>query len=264
VFRGSLAGCVEQLEAAHEISTSHPGIRSAMLGYDLGPSIIGFLGLAKAFQGLGSEANTLLERGLEAARGSDAPTRALVLSWAAMGATLMRERERGLARGMRAFEICEPINARNIRGLAMIGLGWAQLANEQWSDAAQLLRRVWTETTELQRTFAYCGRAVLESEGPEAGLARAEEQSACTEALGARLFECTARLDLADVLVRLPEPPRDRVERELARASELIDDTGARALRPRIHEVRALLDPDARERELDEAQRLYAEMFSPT
>jgi hypothetical protein len=212
--------------------------------------------------GLGSESNALIERGLDAARECDAPTRVITYSWAAMGAAVMGEGERGLARSLRAFEISEPITARNVRGMAMIALGWAQLANEQWSDAADVLRRVWTETTLLQRTFAYCGRAVLEVEGPEAGLASAEEHVAHTEAVGTRLFECTARLDLADVLARFPEPPRERVERELARAGELIDEMEARAFRPRIHEVRALLDPAARERELREAHRLYAEMGS--
>jgi hypothetical protein len=170
------------------------------------------------------------------------------------------QRERSLALGLRSFEISEPVNARNVRGLAMIGLGWGHLASEQWSDAARLLQQVWDETTGLQQTFAYCGRAVLESEGPEAGLAAAERHVALTEKIGTHLFEATARLDLADVLVRLPELPRERVEQELARASELIDEMGAPALRPRIHEVRALLDPSQREHELQEAQRLYAEM----
>jgi class 3 adenylate cyclase/tetratricopeptide (TPR) repeat protein len=260
MFRGSLAASVTALEEARDIAADHPGTRSDLLGYDSRPATLGFLGLVKTLQGLGDEASALLEQGLDAARGSDAPTRAMSHSWAAMGAAVMGERERALAQGLRAFEICEPINARNIRGLAMIGLGWGQLANEQWADAAKLLRRVWTETTDLQRSFAYCGRAVLETEGPEAGLATAEEHAALTEALGTRIFECTARIDLADVLARLPEPPRERALQELARASDLIDEMGTRALRPRIHEVRALLDPASREQELQQARRLYEEM----
>jgi hypothetical protein len=262
MFRGSLDLCITLIEAAREISADHPDVRDDLIGYDAGPAILGFLGVAKAFQGLGDEANALLEQGLNAARGHDAPSRSMAHSWASIGATLMGQREFGLARGLRSFEICEPISARNIRGLAMIGLGWAHLANEQWADASDKLRRVWTETTELQRSFAYCGRAVLETEGPEAGLAAAEEHTAHNEALGTRLFECMSRLDLADVLARLAEPPLERIEQELAKASELIDEMGARVLRPRIHEVRALLDPAARERELREAQRLYAEMGS--
>jgi class 3 adenylate cyclase len=260
MFRGALTVSVAELEAARDIWAEHSELRANLVGYDAEPATLGFLGLLKALQGFGDESTVLWEQGLELARGRDAPSRAIAHSWAALAAATVGQRERSLALGLRSFEISEPVNARNVRGLAMIGLGWGHLASEQWSDAARLLQRVWDETTGLQQTFAYCGRAVLESEGPEAGLAAAERHVALTEKIGTHLFEATARLDLADVLVRLPELPRERVEQELARASELIDEMGAPALRPRIHEVRALLDPSQREHELQEAQRLYAEM----
>jgi hypothetical protein len=55
------------------------------------------------------------------------------------------------------------------------------------------------------------------------------------------------------------------VERALDRAQELIEEIGARALRPELHECRAELaklrgDAAAASREIDEACRLYAEM----
>ncbi len=103
---------------------------------------------------------------------------------------------------------------------------------------------------------------MLEAEGPEAGLEVAEVHTAVTENVCARVFECMARIDLADVLTRLPDAQPERAARELARAAQQIEEMGASALRPRIHEVRALLDPAVRERELREAHRLYAEMGS--
>jgi adenylate cyclase len=262
MFRGSLAHCVEQLEAALAVFAEHPNLPANVIGYDAEPATTGFLALLKALQGDSSEATALFERAVEAVRGGDAPSRAITYSWAALTTSVLGERERALALGLRSFEICEPINARNIRGLAMIGLGWAHLANEQWADAADVLRRVWEETTNLQRSFAYCGRAVLEAEGPEAGLEVAEVHTAVTENVCARVFECMARIDLADVLTRLPDAQPERAARELARAAQQIEEMGASALRPRIHEVRALLDPAVRERELREARRLYAEMGS--
>jgi hypothetical protein len=69
-------------------------------------------------------------------------------------------------------------------------------------------------------------------------------------------------MDLAEILVRLPAPPRERIESELERVRELIDATGARVFLPRIHEVRARLDPEARERELRSALGLYEAMQS--
>jgi hypothetical protein len=102
----------------------------------------------------------------------------------------------------------------------------------------------------------------MSAESADAAIAVGEEHIAYTERIGGRAFECEARLDLAAVLVRLPNPPRERIEHELERAAELIDRTGAHALRPRIHEVRALLDQAARERELRDALRLYTEMGS--
>ena len=54
----------------------------------------------------------------------------------------------------------------------------------------------------------------------------------------------------------------DLSQDSLEKASALIDATGALVYRPRIHQVRALLDPAAREPELREALRLYTEMGS--
>ena len=94
----------------------------------------------------------------------------------------------------------------------------------------------------------------------EAAVAEAEGLvGVCTD-VGARGWECENRMDLAVALASLPDPPRDRIEQELDRVSEGIEETGYRILRPRIHELRAQLDPNTRERELREALRLYTEM----
>ena len=75
-----------------------------------------------------------------------------------------------------------------------------------------------------------------------------------------------ARLALARALLAVDGPAaREDVEAGLARASEWVDESGARAFEPHILEVRAELaevlgDQAARERELREAHRLYTEM----
>jgi hypothetical protein len=56
-----------------------------------------------------------------------------------------------------------------------------------------------------------------------------------------------------------------RAEQSLARAQELIAQTGARALQPDVHECRAQMaalgtDAPAAQQEIEAARRLYAEM----
>ena len=56
-----------------------------------------------------------------------------------------------------------------------------------------------------------------------------------------------------------------RAEQGLVRAQELIDETGARAYQPEVHECRAHLsrlrgDARAARHEIEEARQLYAEM----
>ena len=79
-------------------------------------------------------------------------------------------------------------------------------------------------------------------------------------------FGIDARLALARALLAVDGPAaREDVEAGLARASEWVDESGARAFEPQILEVRAELaevlgDQAAREHELREAHRLYTEM----
>ena len=134
--------------------------------------------------------------------------------------------------------------------------------NEQFGDACDVQKRVWDTGIASQKMWSFRARALFEAESADAAIAAGEGHIAYTERMGGRAFECEARLDLAAVLVRLPSTPRERIENELERAAELIDRTGAHALRPLIHEVRAILDPSTRERELRDALHLYTEMGS--
>jgi hypothetical protein len=72
---------------------------------------------------------------------------------------------------------------------------------------------------------------------------------------------------LAHTQLRRADSPQAwaRAEQAMVRAQELIDETGARAWQPQVHECRAHLarlrgDSPAAQRELDAAWRLYAEM----
>jgi hypothetical protein len=226
------------------------------------PAIHGFLAVVKSLAGRCSEAADHGEQSIACARESDAAGRVLAYTFSAYAAAYGGERELALARARKGVEISEPISARNIRGIALNGLGLAHLVNEQWADACEVQTRVWNDGITTQKMWSFRARALFEAESADAAIAAGEGHIAYTQHMGGRAFECEARLDLAAVLVRLPSPPRERIEHELERAAELIDQTGAHALRPLIHEVRAILDPSTRERELRDALHLYAEMGS--
>jgi class 3 adenylate cyclase/tetratricopeptide (TPR) repeat protein len=261
-FMGSLSDARGSLRAAIELVSKEPGSGTSHMGYDSKAGLLSMLGLFEAIVGNCREAVSFADRAIERARECDAPSRVLAYAWAARGAAYSGDRERSLSRGQRALEIAEPISTRNIQAIAMVGLASARMANEQWAEAAELLDRVLAETPVYFHTFIGRARVLLEVGPPEAALLAAEEHVALCLDLGARLSECEGRVHLAEILMRLHTPPRDRIDDELKRAAALIEATGARILRPRIHEIRAVLNPEARGHELHEAQRLYAEMES--
>src|SRR5262249_30016407 len=102
----------------------------------------------------------------------------------------------------------------------------------------------------------------LENGEPEG--ARTTITEAVAAARHTPLFECVARLSLAQVLLRTEGlAARDAIEAALARAQTLVDETGAEVSAPFIHLERAELarlagDAPARQRELREAQRLFS------
>jgi len=261
-FMGSLSDAISSMGAAFALVSREPGSGTTYMGYDSEAALLGFLGLIEAILGNCRKAASFAARGVERGRKCDAASRVLAHAWAAWGAAYCGDRERSLSSGQRGFEIAEQVSASNIRGIAMTGLAHARLANERWADAAELLERVLVEAPAYMHHIPGRSRSLLEVGTPGAALVAAEEQVALSVDVGARVWECEGRLDLAEILARLAAPPRERIEDELARAAELIEATEARILRPRIHEIRAKLDPAAREHELREAQRLYTEMES--
>jgi hypothetical protein len=95
--------------------------------------------------------------------------------------------------------------------------------------------------------------------GPDSGVTVAQAQ-------GSRSEEARANLALAHTQLRRADAAAlARAEQALARAQELIDETGAQLYMPEVHECRAHLarlrgDALAAPHELDAARRLYAEM----
>ena len=159
----------------------------------------------------------------------------------------------------------------HMQGLKTLGI--AHRLNSQWDEAVAVLQEVVSTATGvgIYRGLEGCFRAEL----AEALLGRGELDQAEHEAqaavavayaLHSRCDEIRANLALAHTLIRRADAQAlARAEQALVRAQELIDETGARAYQPEVHESRAQLarlrgDASAARRELDAARRLYAEM----
>jgi len=108
--------------------------------------------------------------------------------------------------------------------------------------------------------------AHLAAGDPRAARETAERALTVARERGMQMGECAAHLALGRVLVRSEGPrAREAAESALAQASSLAAETGAARYAPFIHLERAELarrvgDDTARQRELSEAHRLFAEM----
>jgi tetratricopeptide (TPR) repeat protein len=171
----------------------------------------------------------------------------------------------------RALQAADKIATPQAHTVALIALGIAQRLNEQWDEAVAALQQSVSASVDVDRLNEGWSRAEL----AEALLGRGDLDNAEHEAQAAvtlaharhsRWVEIKANLALAHTqLRRAGAEALARAEQALLRAQELIDETGARAWQPEVHECRAHLaqlcgETEAAGRELDAARRLYAEM----
>jgi class 3 adenylate cyclase/tetratricopeptide (TPR) repeat protein len=159
---------------------------------------------------------------------------------------------------------------QHMTGLTALGIG--HRLNTEWDEAVAVLEEA------LAAAMGGINRVIegwIRAELAEALLGRGDLERAEHEAQAAvrvahaqhsRCDEICANLAFAHTQLRCAEAQAlARVEQALVRAQELIDETGARAYQPEVHECRAQLarlrgEAPAARREIDEARRLYAEM----
>ncbi len=161
--------------------------------------------------------------------------------------------------------------AEGLRQVFLDALGRAHLLAEEWNDAVAALEQALALTRERRTGLIVEGmilvllaRARLGAGDLAGARERAEEAVAVSRRRGTRLFEVAALLTRARVGIA-EGGTSPAVERDLADATALVDETGAERFRPLIHLERARLarlrgDEAARDRELREAQRLFTEM----
>jgi len=172
--------------------------------------------------------------------------------------------------GRRSLEIAEQLGNESSRFCAYLSLGYAHLMAEDPPAARQALLAAAavvddhrTQRAMLPLALAVLAEAELAAGERTAALATARKGIELGRAGGCRYFEAEAQLALARALLATDGAiPGAEIESALERAEELVESTGARALSPRILELRgrlvsALGDAAAADRLLREALDLY-------
>jgi tetratricopeptide (TPR) repeat protein len=170
-------------------------------------------------------------------------------------------------------EIAEEAGSTSGLIMAYGTLGRAWVLSQRWGDAEEALSRAVSMATErrtglpfLPRALTGLARVHLAAGDPEAARAVLDQALELAGELGARSQELDAQLALAQLLLRVQGlAARQQIDAALERAAALIEETGARAHQPGLHEARADLarlrgDGAACQRELREARRLFVEM----
>ncbi len=152
-------------------------------------------------------------------------------------------------------------------------LAWAERFAENFEaadriaiEALDLIRKERTGQETLVALISIRSVAQRERGNTAGALEPAREAVGVAERQPCIHWGIDARLALARAWLAVDGPAaREDVEACLARASEWVDESGARAFDPQILEVRAELaaalgDQASRERELREAHRLFTEM----
>ncbi len=219
-------------------------------------------------------ARKLMEQGREIAREQgDVEVVGFSHLWSAGLAYFQGEADTALRHAQQSLDVAERIGGSFSRAHALSWLGSAEWMRAEWRRAIDALERCMAITREsrtaveldswslalLGESHLGLGDAARARELAEEGLELAREQ-------GYPLGQLQASLALARILLASARPDAHAKIREvLARALELIRETGSKAFEPLVHVELAELarqsgDEEGRERELCEAHRLFTEI----
>ena len=273
LFAGRLAEGIEACDSAFQRLPADPALGAEFTGYSP------FLGIlcAQAWMlcrlGRLNEATAVCERVEHLARVHGDSE---VLTWLQLTRTEMDiccadgVAARGHARY--ALETSKQSATPQAHMAGLLVLAIAHRLNFEWDESVGVLEdavravvgganRMFEGWVRAELAEALLGRGELDR-------AEQEAQTAVTvsQAQHSRCDEVRANLAIVHTQLRSAEAPAlVRAEQALVRAQELIDETGAQAYQPEVHECRAHLarlrgDAPAAQREIEDARRLYAAM----
>ena len=273
-FWGDMRAAVDVSERAIEIAAGDARIGAEGLGFFPYPWHVLSRGGDLGEMGRLEEAGRALEHAAELTRTLNDVE---AMCWASNNqstlASLYGDVHAALAHASRAFQIAESAGTAFNRVWARLVLGAAQVLDGQWTSAVETLEQSLAIAADVRTgvfyrpfTLAELSRAFLGLGDGSRARATAEEAVAAAAHQGTRLYAIYANLALAHALLRTEgAAARDAIETALGKAVTLIEETGARGRLPFVHVERAELaglggDRPARERELREAARLFAQM----
>jgi class 3 adenylate cyclase/tetratricopeptide (TPR) repeat protein len=269
---GQLGEALRWADESLELLEGNPNLAAEVVG--LPPSVprLAFKGMYLAMAGRISESDGYTTRALAVAREKEDLAAMVVSGFAAAWKyDLMGEKGESLAHSRRAVEVAERLSTASFLGAAYGSLGRALIAHGLWEEATEAFDQSIERGTGLNDVLGRAWRplALLGCGDSAAAREAGDRGVTTTQRAGAKNVEIDARLVRAVVLLRTAGlPDRARVESDLARAEELIDESGCEIRRPSVHEIRAELarlagDDAVHDRELREAHRLFAEMGAP-
>jgi tetratricopeptide (TPR) repeat protein len=220
------------------------------------------------------EAERSIEHGRSIARGQgDIETVGFCHQWSTLLAYYRGDPEAALVHAQQALEIAERTGSAFSRTWSWSFLGWAHSARGEWQQAIAAIERAMAIAKE-RRTAAegtglrlmMLGESYFGLGDAERALALVKEGLAVADAQGAFFNQIYGNRALARILLASAGPAAHvEIEEALARALELVRQTGARADEPLLRVELAELarqsgDHEAHGRELREAHRLFTEI----
>jgi predicted ATPase/class 3 adenylate cyclase len=229
---------IEATDRAHEIGK----FDRQTLGFDIEVWLMAMRGQTLVMLGRFDEARAFLDRVLQKAEGDvDAihyviPSLAYVdMAWA------NRDPQMALEHAHRSFSLAiksgNPylrVYAQACRGLAHTIAGHIGLAIEDFTGALRLARSRKAGLENEARILADLAEAYRLSGDAATALDTADEAIKVAMARHARVPQCLARIVRAAILLGCKKPDQDAAGEELARAKQLMHDTGAYIFEPMI------------------------------
>jgi tetratricopeptide (TPR) repeat protein len=270
----SFTEALDFIERAFELVGEDRTIGIKTMGFSMFVWLQLMRGTFQALMGNLEASRRELDRGIELARETnDVEMLGLGLGGYAHHAALYGEPGNARAHELESVEIAEKLGSAYHLAFSFSNLGLAQLLHEEWQEAIDALEQALAiargRRTRLEAEgllLANLARAYLGAGQANKARATAEEAVQAARQSGALGQETRAQLALAHVLLAsVGTQRRAAIEEALARALELVEQTGARAYEPQIREERGKLarllgDEATCERELREAHRLFVEI----
>jgi tetratricopeptide (TPR) repeat protein len=275
-FAGRFRECLATAEEGLRLAQGDLGLGADRIGVSPSLGLSFWHGAALGLTGRPRESAAELDRVIEIARASK---RLLPLyashTWHVLRCEVTGEVAPALVHGREAVEYADRTAAHIARMFAYFSLGLANVLNETWHDALEVVGTALAIGRERRLSilegglFAAMAAAHFGLGDRARALTLAEEAIAVSRRRGARLREFSALLTRIRALREIDGVQAAKeIEEALTEAASWLEISGAKSYEPFLHVERAELarltgDEATRQRELREARRLFTEIGAP-